>query len=189
VTASRARYRAPEFYGDASALHSVSSVAAPLLAGGALALGGVVIQQQDALRYPGAVLLLLVLAVFALVFAVQSGFWAQRHWATPSDMEQWYGHLPEQDVIEIVEEDAADDRVSYRLWAARTGVGFAVGLVLLWAAFGTAIIPSEGDEQTVLRWIASATAYAAAAFEVVWTVVSWKFRNARILTGLPASGR
>ena len=76
----------PEHYGDPAALDALSSVAAPLLAGGTLALLGVVVQQPSSLRWPGLALLLLVVAAVMLVTAVQCGFWAG---ATPPVPTRW----------------------------------------------------------------------------------------------------
>lgn len=99
------RYRAPEFYGNAAALQALAFVAAPLLAGAAAALIGVVVQQESSLRFPGTVLLLLTSALLSLVVAVQCGFWAARHYATPGDIEQWYRHSAPEKARERIERE------------------------------------------------------------------------------------
>lgn len=69
---------------------SVSGVASPLLAGGALALAGVIVQQEDALRYPGVALLLLVGAMLLLIAAMQCGAWAVQHAGVSAEDGRWW---------------------------------------------------------------------------------------------------
>ena len=82
----------PDHYGDAGALDALSSVAAPLLAGGTLALVGVIVQQPSALRWPGLALLLLLVAAILLVMAVQCGVWARHHATRPDEIAVWWAH-------------------------------------------------------------------------------------------------
>src|SRR4051794_3488923 len=81
-------------YGSVGAIESMSSVASPLLAGGAIALAGVVIQQADALLFPGITLTGLTIAAVTLILAVQFGFWARQFAVTPNEIAQWYPTMP-----------------------------------------------------------------------------------------------
>jgi hypothetical protein len=67
-------------YGYADAIITMSSVAAPLLAGFSITCMTLVVQGYERLRYPGLTLTLLSVASVLLLMTVQYGFWARRWW-------------------------------------------------------------------------------------------------------------
>jgi hypothetical protein len=167
--ASLSPYEVPTPYGSAAGTESASSVAAPLLAGGALALAGVVVQQEASLRYPGVVLMLLVAAVVMLVTAVQCGFWARQYAVTPDEINQWWPDANPARLNEIRYEQhmhAADhDR-----WSRRVTITFDAGILLLWLALGVAVTPKDGVQEPTWRWVAAGLAGLAALGEALWII-------------------
>lgn len=172
--ASRFRFNVPYYYGGPKAIESMSAIAAPLLAGGALAFIGIVLQQQDVLRFPGVVLLLSLLALLALIFAIQCGYWARQHTVTPWEIEQWWPDLSEQERLQRVRADWWQERSDYMIWARRTRLLFGVGVTLVWLAVCTAAIPTAADKEIIFRWIAVSLCFVAAILETLWLVVSSK---------------
>jgi hypothetical protein len=78
---------APLFYG--SALESVSTVAAPLLAGFSLAAAVALGADAEKFRWSGGAMLSLTIAAVLLVSAVQCGFTARRHFYSAADVKDW----------------------------------------------------------------------------------------------------
>jgi hypothetical protein len=157
-------------------LETSSTVAAPLLAGAAITLAGVVIQQEDSLRHPGAVLALLILAAAFLLFAVQAGSWARRHYASPDEITQWWPDANEAR-LQLVRREQRHGAHRYRLWARRYTFLFNGGLLVLWCAVAVAAMPKPGVHEPGLRWVATAIAAAAAILELAWVVLATR-RNA-----------
>jgi hypothetical protein len=172
-------YDVPEWYGGVAAVDSFSNVAAPLLAGGALAVSGVVLQAQSAFRFPGTVLLLLLAAFFLLVTAVQCGMWARRYAATPEDIGQWWPDLTstvrQQQLVREQWQDAAD----HRLWAKRAGFSFNGGILLLWAGLACVAVPPSGVSQPTWRWGSVMVACLGVLTEVAWMVLAHQSRRGR----------
>lgn len=77
----------PALYGEAEALNSMGTIAAPLLAGFSLASAvlTVTIKPTDA-RGPDAALLLFMLAAVLFVTSVQAMFWVRQYQANPSEI-------------------------------------------------------------------------------------------------------
>jgi hypothetical protein len=165
--ASRSPYEVPTPYGTAAGIDSVSSVAAPLLAGGALALAGVVVQQETSLRYPGVVLVLLVAAVLMFVTAVQCGFWARQYAVTPEEIGQWW---PAANPARwrVIRDEQHHHAARHAMWSGRTAFAFNAGILLLWVALGLAVTPKEGMQEPMWRWVAAGLAGLGALVEVAW---------------------
>jgi hypothetical protein len=157
----------PDLYGQAEGNATASSVAAPLLAGGALALAGVIIQQEDALRFPGVALLLLVGAVALLIVAVQCGIWARQYVVTPAEIEQWWPAANEARRAAILR-DQHWYAQRHRIWARRVTLTFNLGVLALWAAIAVAAAPPSGVGEPAWRWAAAALALVAALAEAAW---------------------
>lgn len=151
--------RQSRLLGYIPAMHTVSTIVAPLLAGFSVTLTGVVAQASDRFRYPGATLLLLALAVGAFVMCVQCGFWARSYLPTASETE---GH-----------HDAAPHRneAQYDEWDRRTRLFYRIGLLLLLAGTATLLLPNNshpGDEQANWRLFGSFAVVAILVFELFW---------------------
>jgi succinate dehydrogenase hydrophobic anchor subunit len=168
--ASPSPYEVPTPYGSAAGIESASSVAAPLLAGGALALAGVVVQQEDSLRYPGVVLVLLVAALVMLVLAVQCGFWARQYAVTPDEIRQWW---PDANPArsKVIEAEQHRHAASHAMWSNRVAIAFNVGVLFLWLALGLAVTPKDYVQEPTWRWVAAGLAGLAALVNAVWLIL------------------
>lgn len=169
--ASLSPYRVPAPYGEAAGADAVSSVAAPLLAAGAITLAGVVLQEEKALRYPGIVLLMLTSAIFMLVTSVQCGAWARRYATTPGEMLQWW---PDANTarIEILVKEQEFYSQRHMVWAWGSSLSFNSGILLLWGALIAALIPNTDSLQQNWRWIAAGVAGVGMLVELLWIVPS-----------------
>jgi hypothetical protein len=159
-------YIVPFPLGHAAGVDVASAVAAPLLAGGALALIGVVVQQEVSLRYPGVTLFLLVGAVVMLVSAVQCGIWARQYGIVPSDIYQWWPE-PNEARMQAIVRDQRRHAERLQVWSRRVTVTFNVGILFLWLAMSVAVMPQRTSHESAFRWAAGGAAFCAAAAEVV----------------------
>jgi hypothetical protein len=82
----------PAPYGYAAAIDGFGSVAAPLLAGFAIAVVGITVPLTFAspVRYPGTAIGFTALAALMLLASVQCSMWAREYAVTPSDMLEWW---------------------------------------------------------------------------------------------------
>jgi hypothetical protein len=174
VGSSQFRYDVPYYYGGPKAIESISSIAAPLLAGGAFAFIGIVLQQQDALRFPGVALLVSLAALLALIFSVQCGYWARQHSVMPWEIEQWWPDLPEHTRLQRVRADWWQERADYLVWARRARLLFGAGVTLVWLTLCIAALPIAADRELILRWVAASFCLVASILEAVWLMVSSK---------------
>ena len=172
--AYRQEFRRLAAFGDARAMDAVTAIAAPLLAAGAIALIGVIVQAADKFAQPNLALFLLTAAAVALVIAVQCGFWARRGMLSPSEVADWLpstGAAPRDQLREEAVEWAAG---RYRRWAGPARLTYAIGILLLWSGVAVALLPpGESDE----RWFAVGVAALAAFAEVVWLVLAFILRK------------
>jgi hypothetical protein len=168
------RWNKPAPLGQGAAADSVSAVAAPLLAGFALASSVIVADDADNFRYPGQVLLALAVAAALLVMAVQCGFWARRVLYSPADLGEWWPEMDGNPQLEARlagrQEKDFFEWESWSMWGRRTYNG---GIVCLLAGLGFALAPAHGaGVQPQLRWAAAGVAFAAAAGEGLWVLVA-----------------
>lgn len=159
------RYNVPYRYGDAAAIQAMSSVAAPLLASGALVFIGLVVKS---VRYPGLTLLIMLVALLVLVTAVQCGFWARQFASTPQEIEQWWPDMPTKMRNERARADQWQDRASHDMWANRARWAYGVGIILLWFGVAVALMPAADAAQPALRWLAAAVGILAGMGEALW---------------------
>jgi hypothetical protein len=151
VTTSRAsetplfprHYRAP--FGSPAALENVGTSAAPLLAGFAFALVGLILDKGHLVWQPDLVLLLLVSAGILLVYSVQFAFNARRYHVPPGDylafleiaakepfpqpcVRRWQGQMLEE----------------HERWAARARGTYNIGILLLLSGVTLLLVPHAG---------------------------------------------
>lgn len=169
---SSSPFDVPTPYSRSAGTEASSTVAAPLLAGGALALIGVVVQQEDALRYPGMVLIFLLMAVLSLVISVQCGAQARQYSVMPEELAQWWPDANDaRKKIMIREQQRHAWR--QRLWTRRLAASFNVGILLLWISVGLSVAPKHGDQQPGWRWAAVGVAGLGAVVEITWTAIGF----------------
>lgn len=164
---------APADLGAQAALESITSIAAPLLAGFSATLGAVVVTDYDKVRWPGVVTIAAALAVILLIASVQFGAWGRRHQVTPGDYSTWFDDVNEGsgDGRPYYVREMRRQNAVYRIYAARARWAYSIGIAVFLVAFGAALCPPTGAGQAEGRWVAAGLAWCAAATEVLWGTV------------------
>jgi hypothetical protein len=147
--------------GYSAALENVGSTAAPLLAGFAFTLIGLVVQSSTALAQPSLALLLLVVAALFLIATVQLAFHARQYYLPPGDYLSLVQMTPDNGLEE------SDLRREYSDWLIRHGklldwarAAYNAGIVFLLAAVTVVLIPpGRLTDVPALRVIAAACVF------------------------------
>ncbi|GAA2230260.1 hypothetical protein [Streptomyces indiaensis] len=171
-------------------MDAVSNVAAPLLAGFAVAAIGVVAADSDQFRWPGAVLLCLTLAALLFVTCVQFGFHARRHLYSPADITAWWSEEEARERHDLLREEHATDFQYWESWRRRAYAAYTGGMVVLWMGVSLVLLPPTpgSSPDTVFRWAAAAVAAGAAVVEAVWSTypsIKRRLQRRRLLRGNP----
>jgi hypothetical protein len=160
----------PGYFGRAAAIDGMGAVAAPFLAGIAIALAVLVISNPTDFGEEGMSLFALVLATCALVSCVECTFWARQYAITPSQFLEW-APLQSDEWLEAEQRAALNSFERWAKWARRAynlGIlGFAWAIVAM-------LVPTGGLKDAD-RWRLAAFVLAAAwlAYEIVQIVVVW----------------
>ncbi|MFD8592584.1 hypothetical protein ACFV1B_24085 [Streptomyces sp. NPDC059637] len=161
-------------YGKAA--ESVTHVAAPLLAGGAVAMLGGVAADAEKFRWPDQALLLLAAAGVLLVACVQWGFRARPYLYSLKEVEDWRGapltgaeraaHLEQQ----------REDLGRWRRGANLAAASYNLGIVALGVAVALLLAPPPQPEAAAgaaWRWAAFGIVLTASVAELLWTLLEW----------------
>ena len=174
--ASRERYWVtPYLYGEAEALNSMGTIAAPLLAGFSLAamVQTLTITKSQA-RWPDAALLLFMVAAVLFVTTVQAMFWARGYQATPQQIKEWWPDADDAERMELLRREQKRHAAGFRMWSNRARITYSFALLCLLAALTLLAVPPPSQESaSVLRWLAVAVGAAAFIAESVWTMGSF----------------
>ena len=168
-------WETPYLYGEAEALNSMGTIAAPLLAGFSLAamVQTITIRTSEA-RWPGVALLLFMLAAVLFVTAVQAMFWARGYQTTPKEIKDWWPDAEEHERLKQLRRDQKRHAAGFRMWSNRARVTYSAALLSLLAALTILAVPPESYVQAPFwRWLAVAVGSAAFIFEAVWTAGSF----------------
>jgi hypothetical protein len=165
----------PDLYGEAEALNSMGTIAAPLLAGFSLAamVQTLTIKASEA-RWPDVALLLFMLAAALFVTAVQAMFWGRGYQTTPQEIRDWWPDAKEHERLKQLRREQKRHAAGFRMWSNRARVTYSAALLCLLAALTILAVPPESYGQAPFwRWLAVAVGSAAFIFETVWTVGSF----------------
>ena len=165
-----ARWDTPSPYGHPAAIDSMGAVAAPLLAGFAFTAVALILSSPERFRWVNLTLILLVLAAFALIAALQFAFRARLYVVTPSEIEEWW---PDADAAtrEELRRVQRQHRVNYRLWSNSARNADNVGLVFFMAGFTSALVqPGSVDAG---RRVAAIIAALCVTGEICWLPFDW----------------
>ena len=165
----------PDLYGEAEALNSMGTIAAPLLAGISLAamVQTLAITATEA-RRPDVALLLFMLAAVLFVTTVQAMFWARGYQTTPKEMKDWWPDAEEHERLKQLRRDQKRHAVGFRMWSSRARVTYSAAVLSLLAALTILAVPPESYAQAPFwRWLAVAVGSAAFIFEAGWTAGSF----------------
>ena len=182
---SHERYWAtPYLYGEAEALNSMGTIAAPLLAGFSLAamVQTLTITKSQA-RWPDAALLLLLLAAVLFVATVQATFWARGYQASPQQIKEWWPDADDTRRMELLRREQKLHAAGFHMWSNRARVTYSAALLCLLAGLTLLAVPPESYGQlSVIRWIAVAVGAVAFVAETLWIIGS--FTNPKWLAWL-----
>ncbi|MFI6487477.1 hypothetical protein [Streptomyces sp. NPDC050564] len=165
--------------GYPNSVHAAVNVAAPLLAGGAVAITGVIVADEEKFRWPGAAVLCLMLAIVSLIASIQLGFRARRYHFTSDELGIWFADTR---TAAYYRDDSNRDwaigtaRNTWREKIQPAVHAYNLGTVLLGLGLSSALMPTSVSEQPNYRWAAAALALVATLVEVVW---GWKLTMVR----------
>jgi hypothetical protein len=162
----------PEFYGDPGATDVMAGIAAPLLVAASITIIGVIVQQPTSLRWPGLCLALLVLSALLLTMCVQFGFLAKRHAAGPEQVAQWWLKLDAERRANRVAAEILQNRRPMEILTDISRWLYGSGIVVVWLAIGSAVVPSVDSLQPEFRWTAAGLSWFAAFIEFLWLILS-----------------
>jgi hypothetical protein len=147
----------------------MTTVAAPLLAAGAIALIGVVLQAPSSFGRGDEAVAVLGLAVFLLVLSVQCGFMSSQHTTTPREIDEYWVTMPPDARWARIRREQWRAQAAARAWGNVARLAYAIGITALWIGLALALVPP--GSLRFGRIVAIAGAGAAAVFEVCWTVI------------------
>ncbi|MFI9240967.1 hypothetical protein [Streptomyces sp. NPDC053079] len=174
----------------------MTTIAAPLLAAGAVAMLGVVAADSDEFRWPGPALLFLALSVISLVACVQWGFRARPFLYSMSEVEEWHRGVELTKVERNrLSQQRVDDLVRWRRGTGLAAFCYTSGLVTLGIGMALVLAPPVGDEFADWRWAVFGLVSLATSVEMLWSLLEWgdlvsraveqrlRLRRARARTG------
>ncbi|BCB91507.1 hypothetical protein [Phytohabitans suffuscus] len=131
----------PEPYGAFTAVDSLGGVAAPLLAGFAVALIGLLVPGADSLRHPDAALLLLALAAVLFLQVVQLNARARGYAVSPAQVREWYPDFDDPARQAVVAWELRHHRDCWAHLVRRTRVRYNIAILALTAGLMVALVP------------------------------------------------
>ncbi|MHC3468230.1 hypothetical protein ACYF6T_05920 [Streptomyces sp. 7R007] len=156
----------PLGYGPADAM--ALFVAAPLLTAAALSLAGVVGGADTHFRWPGPILLLLVIAALVLIASIQLSYHARLYLYSYDDLVNWYsGQYVERHKWALWEKQQRDhdDWKKYNIAAV---LCFNAGTLLLGLGIAAALVPPDDGLQAGWRWTAAVVVLLATIADGIW---------------------
>lgn len=183
-------WETPDLYGEAEALNSMGTIAAPLLAGFSLAamVQTLAINTREA-RWPDVALLLFMLAAILFITTVQAMFWARGYQTTPQEIKEWWPDADDHERLTLLRRAQRRHAAGFRMWSNRARVTYSAALLCLLAALTILAIPPQHYEQAPFwRWLAAAVGAAVLLIEIFWITGSFtKLRWIRRLLQPPLS--
>ncbi len=161
-------------YGSPEALENLGTSAAPLLAGFAFALIGLLLDKGSSMWKGDLALLLLVLAGVLLIGAVEFAFNARRYHVPPGDYMA-FREIAKNDGYPDAELQASQVkwRKTHATWAGWARRAYNAGIIVLLFAIAVVLVPHMGPgHMAPARVAAVAVPAVAGAVELIWWVVS-----------------
>ena len=143
-------------------------MAAPLLAGAAVATAGVLGADGAQFRWPGPAMLCLTLAAIALIGSIQLAFRARGYLYSPAELRDWWDGVGAPS-DEVLQQEQRRDFERWRLWVNRAALIYNLGVVLLGCGVaGVLAPPAEASEAHAgTRWLAAAAAMLGSGWESI----------------------
>lgn len=180
-------WKHPAPLGRGSAVEAMAGIAAPLLAGFSLTLLGVIASIPDSFRWPGAVIMVLVIAVTLLVACIQFGFRARSYLYSAADVRDWRPDFIAEPIREhVLKTDQRTDFEQWEVWDRWAGRAYNLAICVLAVGIALAAAPPPGASEPGLRWFAAAIALGGGVAEASWIFggsVAHGVRRARAARG------
>lgn len=174
----------PHLYGEAEALNSMGTIAAPLLGGFSLAaMVQTITINTGETRWPDAALLLFMLAAVLFVTSVQAMFWAREYQTNPQEIKDWWPDAADPKRLKKLRDEQKWHAKGFRMWANRARAIYSAALLCLLAALTLLAVPAQSHAQApILRWLAVAVGGTAFVAETIW--ITGSFSNTRWIARL-----
>jgi hypothetical protein len=155
--------------GYSAALENVGTTAAPLLAGFAFTLIGLLVTSSDALAQPALALLLLVIASLLLIATVQFAFHARQYYIPPSEYLSLVRMTPDNGLEDVdLRRDYSSWLLEHRKLLDRARATYNGGIVFLLVGVAVVLIPpGRLADVPLLRLIAAGFVLAGAVVEAI----------------------
>ncbi|MBL1110155.1 hypothetical protein JK361_37310 [Streptomyces sp. 5-8] len=166
---TRAGWSRPRPIGDPQAAEQAYFVAAPLLAGAAVATVGVLGADGAQFRWPGPAMLCLTLAAIALIGSIQTAFRARSYLYSPAELRDWWeGEQAPSD--EVLQQEQRWDFAQWRLWVNRAALVYNLGIVLLGCGVAGLLAPPAGasEAHAGVRWLAAGATVLGTGWELIF---------------------
>ena len=174
-----ATWRRPAPLGLGAASESMSTVAAPLLAGFSIATAGVISQSPSSYLLPGLTLIALTSSVIALVACVQFGFHARQYLYSREELQAWLPVKSESQSPPEIGTDLSRNQDAHfelwRRWSNRSATAFNIGILSIGLALTLTFVPPPsyagvplGAGEAAARWAAALLALIGTLAEAGW---------------------
>lgn len=162
-------WRPPGRYGYTSAIDGMGTVAAPFLAGIAIALAILVISSPEHFGAENVALCFLVLAAVGLIACTECAFVARQYAVAPRQLEEWW---PDPDPLRLADEQHKA-AAAFKRWAACARGSYDIGIVALAVGMAAALVPHGGlDSAPPWRLASFALAVAGVFGEAIAILVT-----------------
>ena len=165
-----------ERYGFGAAAKEAHFIAAPLLTAAALGLAGAVAGAEDAFRWPGITLLLLVVTSMTLIASIQLSYYALQFRFTKKEWEE------RRAINESAEPTQAEEQrilqqsqIAYEDNLRYAGVVFNCGTLMLGLGIAAALVPPDCGAQAAWRIASAIFVLVCTIADAVWV---WILLNA-----------
>jgi hypothetical protein len=175
----------PYPYGVQAAADGLGGVAAPMLAGFAVALLGLVLQVERDLRWAGLSLLLFAAAAVLFLQVVQFHARARAFASSPKQALDWYDDADDPERVRRVRAELRQHDAAWRFWIRRARLCYNAGVVVLLCGSAVILVPARNESFGVFRIAAIVVVLAGAFYETLTMINGWLGR----LDRLPLSGR
>jgi len=160
-----------ERHGFGAAAKEAHFIAAPLLTAAALSLAGVVAGADDAFRWPGITLLLLVATSMTLVASIQMSYYALQFKFTEAERKErqkargWTE--PTEDELKVI---LRESQIAYEDNLRYAGVVFNCGTLMLGLGIAAALVPPPcgGHDQAAWRIASAVLVLVCTIADAVW---------------------
>jgi hypothetical protein len=171
----------PPALGYGPAVDAVGNVAAPLLAGFSVSTIGIVLADESAIRWPGAVFITLTLAAAAFIMSVQCNFHARAYFYSPADAADWWSKSDFKEWLADIQAEHKHDQGIWYTWMNRARRLYNLGVFALWVGIAFALMPPPRELHTVAvsRWVAVGIAGTVIVIELFWGITPAARRHRR----------